>query len=134
MKKLLIIAISFFVFSMSWAAISETTPEPNWQQLAQEYPIKPHHRALKFDCVMCHSEATPDDYEPLETEQCLDCHGSSQKVANRLKFMDVNHTNPHNSFHDGLDLDCYECHAEHEPSVNLCTRCHEVGNWMSTVK
>lgn len=37
----------------------------------------------------------------------------------------MNHTNPHNSLHDKLDLDCYECHAEHKPSHNLCQTCHD---------
>ncbi|MEH6534457.1 MAG: cytochrome c3 family protein [Photobacterium frigidiphilum] len=131
MKNILVIFVSLLSLAFSWSVTAEETP--NWDELAQEYTLKPHHKELKFDCVMCHSESDPADYEVLETENCLSCHGSAQKVADRLKFMDANHTNPHNSFHDRLDLDCYECHAEHEPSANLCAKCHKVDNWMSKV-
>ena len=118
------------IFSASLVVAEE---KPDWDALSKEYTLKPHHKAAKFDCVMCHSESDPADFEPLETENCLDCHKTAQKVADRLKFMDKNHTNPHNSFHDGLSLDCYECHAEHEPSANLCSDCHTTTTWMSEV-
>ena len=107
--------------------------EPNWTGLAAQYTLKPHHKALKFECVMCHQGNDPEKFEPLETEDCLACHGTAKKVADRLQFMDINHTNPHNSFHDGYSLDCYECHAEHEPSSNLCADCHKTTTWMGKV-
>jgi hypothetical protein len=107
--------------------------KPDGKSLADEYTLKPHHQKLKFDCVMCHQGNDPEAFEPLETESCLSCHGSAKIVADRLQFMDPNHTNPHNSFHDGLSLDCYECHAEHEPSTNLCADCHTTTSWMGKV-
>ncbi|MBR9787010.1 MAG: cytochrome c3 family protein [Vibrionaceae bacterium] len=132
MKKSLLLRLIAFV-SLLFAFSAYAEQDSNWNQLAEEYPLKPHHKALKFDCVMCHEGNNPDEFEPLETENCLSCHGSTQKLADRLGFMDKHHTNPHNSFHDGLDLDCYECHAEHEPSTNLCSDCHTTTSWMDKV-
>ncbi|MGL5948049.1 MAG: cytochrome c3 family protein [Aeromonas sp.] len=87
--------------------------------------LKPHHAALGLSCTNCHQGQDPAAYKPLQTKDCLSCHTSAEKVAKRTAFMDANHTNPHNSLHDGLDLDCYECHAEHKPSNNLCQTCHD---------
>ncbi|MBV7438373.1 Cytochrome c3 [Aeromonas encheleia] len=92
---------------------------------AASHSLKPHHGKLGFTCENCHQGKDPKQYQRLKTEDCLACHGSAQKVANRTRFMDANHTNPHNSLHDKLDLDCYECHAEHKPSQNLCQTCHD---------
>lgn len=89
------------------------------------YPLKPHHAALQFACAHCHGDGPAEDYRRLLTRDCLGCHGSAEKVARRTAFMDANHTNPHNSLHDRLDLDCYECHAEHKPSLMLCQVCHD---------
>ncbi|SEF48236.1 cytochrome c3 family protein [Vibrio hangzhouensis] len=127
---LLYLSLLLMTFASPWSLAND---EPDWDSLSEEYTLKPHHKALKFDCVMCHEGNDPDEFEPLETENCLSCHGSAQKVADRLKFMDANHTNPHNSFHDALSLDCYECHAEHEPSTNLCADCHTTTSWMGKV-
>ncbi len=133
MKYLLLIMSAIVaIVSFSSVTIAEEK-EPELAELMAEYQLRPHHRKLKFECVMCHEGDDPEEYEPLETENCLTCHGSRQKVADRLKFMDENHTNPHNSFHDGLDLDCYECHAEHEEPANLCQECHTTDNWMNEV-
>lgn len=101
--------------------VAATTPAAP----AASHSLKPHHGKLGFTCENCHQGGDPKQYQRLKTEDCLSCHGSAQKVANRTQFMDVNHTNPHNSLHDKLDLDCYECHAEHKPSQNLCQTCHD---------
>ncbi|PSU35870.1 cytochrome c3 family protein [Photobacterium lutimaris] len=131
MKYVLLSILTLLV--MSVAPELYASDEPDWTSLADEYTLKPHHKALKFECVMCHQGNDPEEYEPLETENCLSCHGSAKKVADRLQFMDKNHTNPHNSFHDGYSLDCYECHSEHEPSTNLCSDCHKTTSWMGKV-
>lgn len=90
------------------------------------YPLKPFHQKLQLTCSNCHGSADESTYEPLSTADCLSCHGSAERVASRTGFMDANQTNPHRSLHDGLDLDCYECHAEHKPSPgNLCQTCHD---------
>lgn len=132
MKKSILLCLFALLSSVTVMSVSAES-EAEWKDLAEEYTIKPHHQALKFDCVMCHEGSDPEEFEALETENCLSCHGSAQKVADRLQFMDKQHTNPHNSFHDRLDLDCYECHAEHEPSVNLCSDCHTTTSWMDKV-
>lgn len=100
------------------AMAEDLTPAPG-------FPLKSHHAKLGLTCQSCHTGDDPVSYKRLKTNDCLACHGSAQKVANRTHFMDQNHTNPHNSLHDKLDLDCYECHAEHKPSQNLCQTCHD---------
>ncbi|WP_158262698.1 cytochrome c3 family protein [Photobacterium sanctipauli] len=97
------------------------------------FKLKPHHKALQLECANCHDNAKEGEYKRLETEDCLQCHKSREAVADRTQFMDVNLTNPHNSLHDRLDLDCYECHAEHKPSQNLCSFCHKTDSWMGQV-
>lgn len=102
--------------------------------LQQTYHIKPHHQAVQLQCKNCHIQADRNEFKPLHTEDCLACHGSAEKVARRTQFMDSNHTNPHNSLHDGTDLDCHECHKEHRPSANLCQTCHDnTADWFRAV-
>ncbi|EMO8117217.1 cytochrome c3 family protein [Salmonella enterica] len=122
--SLLCLLYSFSVFSEdekntvsgSDSLVSESTAN---------YALKSHHKKLNLPCTACHKEKDVSSYKPLATKDCLACHGSAEKVAKRTGFMDINHTNPHRSLHDGLDLDCYECHAEHKPSSNLCETCHD---------
>lgn len=92
--------------------------------------IKPHHQALGFQCATCHQSNDISQYKPLVTENCLACHGSAEKVAERTDHLDAKAKgiNPHRSIHDRTDLDCYECHAEHKPSTLLCSTCHDNTN------
>lgn len=99
----------------------------------EDFGLKSHHEKLQLECSDCHVNSDKGEYKRLETNDCLQCHNSTETVAKRTQFMDVNHTNPHNSLHDGLDLDCYECHAEHKPSQNLCSFCHNTTTWMGQV-
>lgn len=129
MKKFsLILAVLYLLFSpyaqpgpeQSAAVESKSTVDDS-----HKYALKAHHQKLNLPCSACHKEQDVAEYKPLATKDCLSCHGSAEKVAKRTGFMDVNQTNPHRSLHDGLDLDCYECHAEHKPSSNLCETCHD---------
>lgn len=130
MKKIsLIIALFSALFSPS--LLSEPVQQSSIEQKSaikapqNHFVLKPHHQKLQLPCTACHQEQDPEHYKPLATADCLSCHGSAAKVAGRTGFMDANQTNPHRSLHDGLDLDCYECHAEHKPSSNLCETCHD---------
>lgn len=114
------------------AQVINETPE-----LKNKYPIKPHHQQLSLNCIHCHKGQgdNPEQLEAIGDEGCLSCHGSKKKIAARTGYMDLFHTNPHNSYHDGPTLSCDECHKEHQPSQNRCVECHEkeVPNWMKKV-
>lgn len=99
-----------------------------------KYPIKSYHQELQLDCKNCHGEGPEEDYEELEDEQCLSCHKSKEYLAERISFMEKDQTSPHNSYHDGTTLSCYECHRSHEKSVNMCADCHNVETWMKPIK
>lgn len=137
-KKTLLTIGFFFIFSVvflfgdSTTTVSEQikiTPE-----LRKEFPIKPAHSKLSFDCVYCHEGQgnNPKEFTMPGDKGCLSCHKSKIYLAERLKFMDNLHVNPHNSIHDGPRLYCDECHNEHKPSINMCAECHEhdVKIWM----
>lgn len=93
----------------------------------QKYPLKKVHASLSLECVFCHKNQgdDPEHFEAVEEEACLSCHKTKVYLAKRLSFMDVHKANPHNSVHDGPNLYCDECHREHEPSVNMCSECHQ---------
>lgn len=136
MNKSIVALVAGLFFSMLsfFSQAQEIVPSSLFSvENKANYSLKPHHKKLQFECVMCHSKAEENVYKKLETNDCLTCHKSKEAVARRTEFMDVNHTNPHNSLHDGLDLDCHECHSEHKPSKNLCSFCHNTENWMNPV-
>lgn len=103
-------------------------------ELKEKYPIKAHHAKLSLRCTDCHEKQgdNPEDFKAIGDEGCLSCHKTKQYLADRLKFMDALHVNPHNSIHDGPKLYCDECHNEHKPSDNMCLSCHsnDVKIWM----
>lgn len=103
-------------------------------ELKEKFPIKPHHEKLSFKCIDCHEGQgdNPENFKAIEDKGCLSCHKTKQYLADRLKFMDALHVNPHNSIHDGPKLYCDECHNEHKPSENMCLSCHsnDVKLWM----
>lgn len=130
--KMLISIISLLSFSLVITILN--TAYANTLPAHTDMRIKPHHQAVQLICKNCHQLANEGEFKPLKTETCLACHVSAEKVARRTGFMDINHTNPHNSLHDGLDLDCHECHKEHQPSANLCQTCHDnTSDWFKAV-
>lgn len=102
------------------------TPQEN------DKAIKPHHKEVQMDCRDCHGNVSKENYKSVETLTCLQCHSSKEKLADRLKFLGKK--NPHNSIHDGQNLNCYSCHNEHKPSYNMCTDCHNTSKWMREIK
>lgn len=141
-----LIGIFFFSLALVWANDNSSTSDNDAKMkqvinispdIMKKYPIKTHHQKLSFGCIHCHQGqgTAPEKLEAIGDEGCLSCHGSKLKIAARTGYMDLFHTNPHNSYHDGPTLSCDECHKEHEPSQNRCLECHtkEVPNWMRKV-
>ncbi len=97
------------------------------KEMKKKFPIKNHHEKLSLDCMFCHEGQgkNPEKFGYVDEKVCISCHKSKKHLADRLKFMDKLHVNPHNSIHDGPTLYCDECHNEHKPSVNMCSECHE---------
>lgn len=147
MKKVFpFIGIFFLTIASLWAVNKVKTPDEAIEvtpqiavssELREKYTIKPHHEKLSLDCIHCHEGqgTDPEQFEFIDDAGCLSCHGSKEKIAKRTEYMDLFHTNPHNSFHDGPTLNCDECHQVHQPSINMCTECHEkeVPNWMKVI-
>lgn len=137
-KRTLLIVGFFLMFSvMSLFGLDATKVSPHSNitpELKKEFPIKSHHENLSLSCTDCHEGQgdDPKNYKLVGDEGCLSCHKSKVALADRLKFMDALHVNPHNSIHDGPKLYCDECHNEHKPSTNMCLDCHsnEVKLWM----
>lgn len=100
--------------------------------LGNEFVIKPHHVDVKLKCTDCHKQANEKDYKALDSNACLTCHGTKEKLAKRLDFLKGK--NPHNSIHDNANLNCYTCHNEHKPSFNMCNTCHNTKTWMKEIK
>lgn len=137
-KKTLYIIGFFFIFGVMYlfGSSEKNTPKHilTTPELRKEFPMKPHHENLSFDCIHCHEGQgdNPKEYETPGDEGCLSCHKDKESLATRLKFMDELKVNPHNSIHDGPNLFCDECHNEHRPSENMCMECHqhEIEIWM----
>lgn len=139
-KKKTILAVGLFLILSVISLIgSEASTPPAagvkiTPELKEKFPMKPHHEKLSFKCTDCHEGQgdEPENFKAIDDKGCLSCHKTKQYLADRLKFMDNLHVNPHNSIHDGPKLYCDECHFEHKPSENMCLSCHsnDVKLWM----
>jgi Zn finger protein HypA/HybF involved in hydrogenase expression len=139
-KKTLYLVGVFLFFNAMYLIGSEVSKTPPAQEVAvsaelqEKFPLKNHHAKLSLKCADCHEGQgdEPENFQMIGDEGCLSCHKSKQYLADRLKFMDVLHVNPHNSIHDGQRLYCDECHFEHQKSENMCLSCHsnDVKIWM----
>lgn len=80
-------------------------------------PLADRHVAQGAKCESCHAAGQGS---PVAKDQCLACHGSYAKVAEKTDALDIN---PHDS-HLG-PIDCSKCHMGHKPPVVECNRCHD---------
>lgn len=95
--------------------------EGNAGTLKSKIPGSHLHALKDVKCAQCHGQAKKP--EPVEMSQCVACHGSTAKLAEKTK--DVKPKNPHTSPHYGTDLDCNLCHHQHAKSENYCNQCHQ---------
>lgn len=80
------------------------------------------HAKLGLSCNDCHLEKDKKDFSSRTKEACMKCHGDYEKISQltgHLGYNDDPHKNPHYE-----SLSCDTCHKTHQPSVNMCVRCH----------
>jgi hypothetical protein len=74
------------------------------------------HKTHGIECEGCHKDK---DKTLFDYKQCLSCHESYEKVAERTKKLE---RNPHKSHYHNLP--CTTCHHGHKPDENFCAPCH----------
>lgn len=134
MKKIIISICIMVLAGVSVFAASNGSVAPTEKELAKlskSYKLKETHKDLA--CGDCHGEVSLDKYYLINSDTCLNCHGSREDVAELTKHLDDKDVNPHRSFHSGVATECYECHREHKPSRNYCGNCHDTDIWMDPV-
>lgn len=78
--------------------------------------LRPHHKEAGIKCNDCHEKGKKSAV-PMKT--CRICHEAEPPLKNF-----EGPPNPHDSPHYGPDLDCDNCHHEHELSELICEDCH----------
>lgn len=77
------------------------------------------HKKNQISCADCHGKSfTVDDSETVLNKNCVECHGTFEKLASKSK----EHINPHKS-HLG-EINCTTCHKGHVASKAYCNYCH----------
>ena len=74
------------------------------------------HKEYGIDCAGCHGA---NEKKLFDHKQCLGCHESYVKVAERTRKLE---RNPHKS-HYG-EVECIACHQGHKADESLCAQCH----------
>jgi hypothetical protein len=80
-----------------------------------------HARHL-VTCLGCHGEKLPAEDDTVENNQCLDCHGSYDELAEKTASPHFPKRNPHKTHVVGLA--CTKCHHAHRESKVYCLECH----------
>ncbi len=81
------------------------------------------HAARGIACTACHGDQAPAPGAKVAMAQCLACHESIDKVAERSKARNVD-PNPH--YNHLVGLNCLECHRGHQEGAYLCSGCHNL--------
>lgn len=90
---------------------------------AQAANLADRHASKSLTCVSCHDTATPKEGATVSTAKCSSCHGTLQEISDKIhKRGNAQSPDPH--VNHSLGLNCNECHRGHQPSVNMCNRCH----------
>lgn len=84
-------------------------------------PLSHAHMANDVACADCHDKKP---YDLMGSDQCRECHGQPEEIADLTKTDDV--FNPHDSPHYGNEVDCDLCHHVHKKSENVCGDCHDL--------
>jgi len=103
-KHLILLSLSLLLLLLSSPAFAART-------------MKPHHKNNDLSCSDCHT-TTPEEAVPME--QCLSCHSLPSPKTDFHGAPDK-----HDSPHYGVELECENCHHEHENSENFCAGCHD---------
>ncbi|WOT04722.1 cytochrome c3 family protein [Shewanella youngdeokensis] len=101
--------MTMIVFLMSLIVFGPT--------IAYAQTMKPHHKNAGLECSDCH---ITKPFEEVLMDQCQSCHDIPEKKEDYHGAPDK-----HDSPHYGPELECDNCHAEHEESDNFCNSCHE---------
>ncbi|MBE2985380.1 cytochrome c3 family protein [Campylobacter sp. RM9344] len=129
MRKILFI-LSILIISLSAADVNASLSEMLRNSKGEIttdfspkiFPIQGIHKKLNLACIDCHKDEKQKDYSSAMNNSCLSCHGSYSKLGETTGHLGHNdniHANPHYE-----SLDCDTCHKSHQPSVNMCLRCH----------
>ena len=104
-KLLLVVSLALVSVQGAWAA---------------DKMLADRHVARGLKCESCHTTMPP---KAVNTDGCLKCHVSYEKLAART---DKNDINPHDSHLENLD--CGACHHGHKKPGLACDECHEFTN------
>jgi fumarate reductase flavoprotein subunit len=74
-------------------------------------------------CRGCHGQKLPTIDDTVENDRCVSCHGSYEKLAEKMASPQFPKQNPHKSHLIGLA--CTKCHAGHSRSQVYCLECHK---------
>lgn len=123
--KTIILALFMFcacIFAQNLDPLKNQKGETITDFSQKAFPITGVHQKLNLDCKSCHLEKDQKDYSSAMQSSCLACHGSYDKLAEATGGLGHN-DNIHKSPHYAA-LDCDNCHKAHQPTVNMCLRCH----------
>lgn len=84
---------------------------------ASRPPTAERHKEYGVDCAGCHEAK---EKKQFDYKQCLVCHESYLKVAERTKKLE---RNPHKN-HYG-EAECNACHQGHKADEFPCAQCHQ---------
>lgn len=84
------------------------------------------HGKRNVSCAGCHAKRLPAESDTVETDRCLTCHDSYEKLAAKTASAEFPKRNPHSSHLVGLD--CTKCHMVHGESKVYCLECHPTFN------
>lgn len=111
---------------------------PQYQSWSTANLLANKHKQADVTCQACHKSSYADKAkqgvkfvtgqyeEPLpelkvSKQECLKCHGSYEKIAERTAKLEPNpHQSPHFS-----DMECNLCHKMHKESKLYCAQCHD---------
>ncbi len=80
------------------------------------------HAKRNVTCAGCHGKKLPAKDDTVESERCLSCHDSYEKLAEKTASTEFPKRNPHKSHLFGLA--CTKCHIAHGESKVYCLECH----------
>jgi len=129
---MLLVVIAFALTApMAWAGAAPSTDKKQEQPAKGDF-LADMHMGKGIECSSCHgSKIVVDDNETIVNKNCIECHGSLDKMALTQKAVEEDQLsgkneeegiNPHKS-HLGK-INCTACHHGHTTSWTYCLGCH----------